>query len=145
MSTILQTPPSSAPNPEHAALERSSSPRRPRWRRRLIDVERGISRGFRIESSMFAYVFGLSITISAAVILGISLIQWTIVILASASVFAAELFNLALRSMNRAEETDQKYIEAVNISRAAVFVVIVGAVISTCLIFGQRVNELWHK
>ena len=81
--------------PEPAAPESATVPRppRPAWRRWLIDVERGLMHGVRGDSVFFVYFFLTSATIAASVVLGISLLQWTVVILALTVVLSAEMFN----------------------------------------------------
>src|SRR5579864_8609626 len=86
-------------------LQADSSPRsaRPAWRRRLIDIERGITLGVRGDSVFFVYFFLSSLTIAASLVLGISLLEWTVVILALTVVLCAEMFNQSVKSL-RSEE-----------------------------------------
>src|SRR5579863_951829 len=74
-------------------------PERPAWRRRLIDIERGITLGVRGDSVFFVYFFLSSLTIAASLVLGISLLEWTVVILALTVVLCAEMFNQSVKSL----------------------------------------------
>ena len=151
MSTTLQPPPVESPAvdlPRNSALQDeipvADTTRRSYWRRRLIDVERGMSRGFRRDSSLSAYVFCMCMTVCASLVLGISLLQWTVVILATSMVFTAELFRLAISALHTEDSANEAIAEANCIARAAVFFTVIGGIVATCLIFGQRVMELWH-
>src|SRR5580704_14105063 len=101
---------------------------RPAWRRWLIDVERGLMHGVRGDSIFFVYFFLTSATIAASVVLGIALLQWTVVILALTVVLSAEMFNQSVKSLFAAigRPADDKVKAALRIGSAAVFVAIVG-------------------
>jgi len=136
------TPPESAP-PESAAVPR---PARPAWRRWLIDVERGLMHGVRGDSVFFVYFFLTSATIAASLVLGISLLQWTIVILALTVVLSAEMFNQSVRSLFAAlgRPPDESTRTALRIGSAAVFVAIAGSVLTIGLILGKAGLEMFR-
>ena len=93
-------PPEPAPS-KSAALKSGAIPlpERPAWRRWLIDVERGLMSGVRGDSIFFVYFFLTSATIAASLVLGISLLEWTVVILALTVVLSAEMFNQSVKAL----------------------------------------------
>ncbi|HET6326174.1 MAG TPA: diacylglycerol kinase [Planctomycetaceae bacterium] len=127
---------------DSARLPRSS---RPAWRQRLVDAERGVMQGIRSDSAFFVYFFLSSATIAACVVLGISLIQWTIVILALTLVLSAEMFNQVLKALltEFGQPRDDAARAALRMAVAAVFVAITGSVIVIGLILGQAAVEMF--
>ena len=130
-------------NSDSAATLRSN---RPAWRRWLIDVERGLMHGVRGDSIFFVYFFLTSATIAASVVLGIALLQWTIVILALTVVLSAEMFNQSVKSLFAAlgRPADEKVKAALRIGSAAVFVAIVGSVVTIGLILGKAALQMFR-
>jgi diacylglycerol kinase len=124
------------------SLPRSS---RPAWRQRLVDAERGVMTGIRNDSAFFVYFFLSSATIAACVVLGISLIQWTVVILALTLVLSAEMFNQVLKALLVGVEhpLDDAARAALRMAVAAVFVAITGSVIVIGLILGEAAVEMF--
>ena len=119
---------------------------RPTWRRWLIDVERGLMHGVRGDSIFFVYFFLTSATIAASVVLGIALLQWTVVILALTVVLSAEMFNQSVKSLFAAlgRPADDKVKAALRIGSAAVFVAIVGSVLTIGLILGKAALQMFR-
>ena len=125
-------------------LDLSSRPARPAWRQRLVDVERGLMQGVRADSAFFVYFFLSSATIAASIVLGLSLVQWTIVILSLALVLTAEMFNQSLQSLaaSLGRPSDPPVRDASRMGTAAVFVAIAGSVIAIGLTLGQCCLEM---
>ncbi|HEX4070522.1 MAG TPA: diacylglycerol kinase [Planctomycetaceae bacterium] len=119
---------------------------RPTWRRWLIDVERGLMHGVRGDSIFFVYFFLTSATIAASVVLGIALLQWTVVILALTVVLSVEMFNQSVKSLFAAlgRPADDKVKAALRIGSAAVFVAIVGSVLTIGLILGKAALQMFR-
>ena len=128
-----------------AEPDRLSRSSRPAWRQRLVDAERGVMQGIRGDSAFFVYFFLSSATIAACVVLGISLIQWTIVILALTLVLSAEMFNQVLKALltEFGQPRDDAARAALRMAVAAVFVAITGSVIVIGLILGQASVEMF--
>lgn len=121
--------------------------RRSRWRRRLVDGERGLTEGFRRESAFFAHFFTGSIALSAAAVLGVSLVQWCLVAMCIASVVAAELFQQSVRVVTDSLIEDGHLSEeTARVSRrlgtAAILVVMLGASLTILMIIG---GNLWDR
>lgn len=126
---------------------RTSRPRkrRPAWRQRLVEAERGMTHGFRADSSFFVYFFAASVVVTAGFVLGITLMEWTVVLIAITLVLSFEMLNQALRAaLNsvglRFPEWAQK---AQRIGTAAVFVTAAGGLLCVGLVFGRRFWELF--
>jgi diacylglycerol kinase len=133
--------PSGSALPETVRMPRQRSA----WRQRLVDAERGVMQGIRGDSAFFVYFFLSSVTIAACVVLGISLIQWTIVILALTLVLSAEMFNQVLKTLltGFGHAPDDAARNALRMAVAAVFVAITGSVIVIGLILGQAAAEMF--
>ncbi len=102
--------------------------------------------GVRGDSIFFVYFFLTSATIAASVVLGISLLQWTVVILALTVVLSAEMFNQSVKSLFAAlgRPADDKVKAALRIGSAAVFVAIVGSVLTIGLILGKAALQMFR-
>src|SRR5690606_18242107 len=103
------------PPPDSSRLTRSMSVslrdappsprlRRPRrraaWRQWLVAAERGLTAGFRSDSVFFVHLFGGSLAIAAAAMLGLTATQWAILILALSVTIASELFHQVLKQIS---------------------------------------------
>ena len=126
-------------------LDEKPDKRRPAWRRRLIDTERGFITGLRSDSTLFIHLFGITITLVAGFVLGLSLTQWTAVVLALTVVFTTEMFNLILRRIwktigHHFGEEGQRILA---IGTAGVSVAMLGAVVTMTLVFGERISQLF--
>jgi len=124
----------------------TASSERPAWRRWLIDVERGLTLGVRGDSIFFVYFFLTSATIAASLVLRISLLQWTVVILALTVVLSAEMFNQSVKSLflSLGRPLDDSVKAALRIGSAAVFVAIVGSILTIGLILGKAALEMFR-
>ena len=142
MSTTLQESPPQLRDRD----ERKTKQRRSPLRRRLIDAERGMSLGLKRDSSLFVYLFGLSVVIAAGFVLGLSLTQWSILIVCSTMILAAELINMALRSIEQAlpDDTQANLCEARRFGSAAGLCTFVGSVIVVGLMFAERISHMWN-
>lgn len=119
--------------------------RRAAWRQKLVDVERGVTAGVRRDSTFFVHFFIASVIVAAAFVLGLTLIQWTILVLTLTMVLTAEMFQQVLKTIlaqigHHFPEAAQR---AERIGGAAVFVTFLGAVVTVGLIFSQRFAELF--
>lgn len=125
--------------------EKFQRKRRPMWRQTLIEAERGITLGFRSDSSFFVHFFTGCIVVTAGLVLGIGLIPWTILVLAITVVLAAEMFHSVLKSIlaNIEHHFPKPTQQAIRMSTAAVFVTNLGAVIIIGLIFGSRLVKIF--
>ena len=121
--------------------------RRHIWRQKLVDVERGMTQGFRADSTFFVHFFTCSMVIVAALVMGISLAEWTVLVLALSMVLSAQMFNQVLKTLWQTvgHQMPDPAQRALKIGTAAVFVALSGAVIAIGLIFGRRLHEMFGQ
>lgn len=117
---------------------------RPEWRQRLVDAERGITFGIRLDSTFFVHFFTGSAVIAAAMLLGLSATHWAIIILSMTTVLCAQMFNQVLKSIwsllgKQLPEESQNMFKA---GTAAVCVSIIGSVITIGIIFSSALYRL---
>lgn len=117
---------------------------RPEWRQRLVDAERGITFGIRLDSTFFIHFFTGSAVIAAAMLLGLSATHWAIIILSMTTVLCAQMFNQVLKSIwnllgKQLPEESQNMFKA---GTAAVCVSIIGSVITIGIIFSSALYRL---
>lgn len=123
----------------------SHSAQRPAWRRRLVEIERGLSQSFRGESTLCGYCFVASVVVTMGIVLDISVIEWAMVILALSVSASSEMFQMVLQSLgsdlgNRLSRSTQK---ALRIGNAAVVVTRLGALLAIVLVYGAVIRRIW--
>ena len=130
-----------SPADETSSLSNADRRRSP-WRRRLVEAERGLTEGFRTDSTLFGHFFIATIVMAAALVIGISLLEWGLLILSLAMVFSMEMFHLAMRAIfrNLNQEQSESMQAARRIATAGVFFAILGALSVVSLIF---IPKLW--
>lgn len=126
-----------------AALE-DSEKLRPEWRQRLVDAERGITFGIRLDSTFFIHFFAGSAVIAAAMLLGLSATHWAIIILAMTTVLSAQMFNQVLKSIwnllgSHLPAESQNTFKA---GTAAVCVSILGSIVTIAIVFCSALYRL---
>lgn len=117
---------------------------RPEWRQRLVDAERGIAFGIRLDSTFFIHFFTGSAVIATAMLLGLSATHWAIIILSMTAVLCAQMFNQVLKSIwnllgKQLPEESQTMFKA---GTAAVCVSIIGSLITIGIIFSSALYRL---
>lgn len=140
MATHLQTD-----RLERHAAQPSAAPHRAPWRQRLIDVERGLTSGLRGDGAFFVHFFSMSIVVASGFVLGISLLEWTAVILSLTLILSAEMFRQVLMALLEkvGHYFDDSARTALRIASAAVFVTIIGATLTIGLIFTRAVLAIF--
>lgn len=121
------------------------SSRRPAWRQRLIQAERGLAWGLRADSIFFVHFFGISIVLAAGMAFGLDVWQWVAITLALTIVLSAEMFQQGLKLLVQSgDQTPPGHVaRALSIGTAAVLVACIGSTIVLTLIFVQRGIELF--
>jgi diacylglycerol kinase len=114
------------------------------WTCKFRDAFRGLKEGVRGQSSFFVHFFIALSVVAAGVALGVSLIEWCLLVVSIAGVIAAEMFNSALESMAKAitGENDPHLGNSLDIGSAAVLVASIGAAVVGTIIFGHRLVAL---
>jgi diacylglycerol kinase (ATP) len=128
--------------PREVEFDRSTAhARRPAWRRKLVDAERGITRGVRSDSTFFYYFFVGCMITAAGFVLSLSTLQWTAVILAFTMVLSSEMFHQMLKVIweHLGHHFEEPAAQSLRIGTAAVFISMIGASLVIALVFGERV------
>ena len=114
------------------------------WGRKFRDAFRGVKVGMHNQSSFFVHFFVAVAVIVAAVVLGVSFVDWCLLLLCIAGVLTAEMFNSALESMAKAigSEYNPHLRNALDIGSAAVLLASIGAVIVGTIVFLHRLIVL---
>ena len=121
--------------------------KRAAWRERLVQAERGIGQGVRSDSTLCVHFFTGSIVLAAGSVIGLGLLQWALVSLSLTVVFAAEMFNQALKALLQDDTPNRSHHvkKVLGISTAAALGTITGAAITLGLVFYERLSELLYK
>lgn len=147
MSTILRDDSSgSSQGALRSGAGRLRPPRkRAAWRQGLVEVERGITAGFRSDSVFFVHLFAGSLALAASLLLGLTATQWGIVILALSMTIASELFHQVLKQLgDLVEATDPRPAMALRrFGAAAVAIATIGSVTAISVILGSRLTALF--
>ncbi len=129
---------------EPAVLQKSSRRRAP-WRQRLVETERGITSGFRGDSTLFFYLFVDSALLAVGGVLDLSYFDWLFVALAVTLVLAAELLQQALRACVdevRKLQPEGDWNRVLHLATAAVGVAFAGGALVIALIYGRRIHDM---
>ncbi len=120
--------------------------RRPAWRQRLVQAERGLVRGVRSDSAFFVHFFGIIIVVAAALVFGIGWMQWIAIAGCLTLVLTAEMFNQALKALAHSNGPDSSpgVQRALAIGTAAVLVACIGSIVVLTLVFWQRFEQLFE-
>lgn len=132
-------------SPAIVTTPQSTDRRRSPLRERLIEVERGMSQGFRLDSTFFVHFFVISILVASGIVFELGVVRWCLLVTSLSTVLAAEMFNQVLKiAWDCAGHLfDERTRKASKIGSAGVFVTIVGAVIVIGLVFGHRLVQLY--
>ncbi len=120
--------------------------RRAPWRRRLVEAERGLTEGFRTDSTLFVHFFIATLVMTAAFVVGISAIEWGLLLVSFAMVFSAEMFHLAMRAIFRhlGQHLSEPMQTARRIATAGVFFTLLAAIAVVSLVFLPRLWNLFQ-
>jgi diacylglycerol kinase len=114
------------------------------WGDKFRDAFRGLKAGVRRQSSFFAHFFIAAIVIVAGVMLGVSRIEWCLLVMCITGVLTTEMLNSSLESMAKAitHESHPHLGNSLDIGSAAVLVASIGSAIVGALILGNRLGIL---
>lgn len=118
--------------------------RRAAWRQRLVEAERGLVEGVRGDSTFFVYFFLGAICIAAALVLGLSRVEWLLLCLALSLVWTAEMFHQMAKSILTLvpAASDSQVRKILRLGTAAVFLAIGGATTVVVVLFGTRILDV---
>ncbi|MBN1910129.1 MAG: diacylglycerol kinase [Pirellulales bacterium] len=114
------------------------------WSAKFGDAFRGLKQGVRGQSSFFVHFFVAAAVVVAGLGVGVSRLEWCVLVLCMTIVLSAEMFNSALESMARAvtRQHDTDLGGALDIGSAAVLLASIGAAVVGLLILGQPLATL---
>lgn len=114
------------------------------WRSKFRDAFRGVKTGVRGQSSFFVHFFMAALVVAAGAVLGVTRVEWCLLLLAIFGVLAAEMFNSALEWLAKAitDEHDPNVGQALDIGSAAVLTASIGAASIGLLVFIPRLLVL---
>jgi hypothetical protein len=119
--------------------------RRPAWRRRLVDLERGLMLGFRASGAVAVHFFCGMIGLIAGLLLGLSAVDWAVLIVCFATSLAFELghhaVTLLCRSLPPGPNGSR---QAECISAAAATLAMCGGIAASLVILGSQAMALWR-
>ncbi len=120
---------------------------RPPWRQRLVETERGMALGLRSDATLFVHFFLLCVILATGVVLSLSLVEWSILVLAFTGVIAAEMFHQLLKTLWKHEGhlLSRETREALRIGTAAVAVTMMGALTVTGLLFARHIQLMFAR
>ena len=127
----------------------NSSPENPfqltSWKQKFSVAGRGIKIAVLQEKS-FAFHFTVTgLVIAAGFVLGISRIEWCIIVLAIMAGLTTELLNTSIERLAKAitRETNPDIRDALDIASGAVSTIAIGAVVLAVLVIGNAIWELF--
>ena len=114
------------------------------WLGKFADAFRGLFHAVTTEWSFAAHLPVAAAAVALAAWLGISPVEWCLVVLSIGGVVAAETFNTSVESLARALDAgpDQRIKDALDTASAAVLVAVGAAILVGLLIFGPRLLAL---
>jgi diacylglycerol kinase len=112
------------------------------WIAKFRDSGIGVWWGIRGQCSFTVHFIAAALVIAAGVLVGVSRIEWCLLVLCITIVMAAEMFNSAIETI--ANAIDRRYNEhlfvGLEIGSAAVLIAAIGAAVTGVLVLGFRLG-----
>ncbi len=107
---------------------------------------RGVAAVLRTQHNAWIHAVATVIVIAAGFLLGVSRLEWCLLVLAMVAVWSAEALNTAVEALGDAVSADQHPLvaRAKDAAAGAVLIAAVGAAISGILIFMPRLLPMTH-
>lgn len=118
-------------------------PRRAAWRQRLVDAKNGLRFGIRADSTLFVYFFCATTVLLASLVVGLSLLEWAILLLVLGFALSAELLHQALKQI--AGQLEGRFAEIFLLGTAAILVAHLTAGLVSVLLLWGRFATIWHS
>jgi len=115
------------------------------WRKRLAETERGFTACFRANSSMFFYFFTTCILISVAFVLGLSGLEWAVLILAITAALCSEVLHFSIHQIleEAGEHFPQNISQLLKMTRAAFMLLLAGSTLTIVILLGSKCVEFY--
>ena len=127
-----------------AEMSTINLPRRPAWRERLVMLERGVMLGFRSSSSILIHFFCALIGLTAGLVLGLGVLQWSILVVCFTTSLSAELAHQCVKRICRSTafcRDDSRC--AQQLSAASATLALCGGIAVSLTVLIARAVELW--
>ena len=114
------------------------------WPRKFAAAGRGVLLGMRGQKSFLIHLPSAAVVILAGYLLGVSRIEWCILVLCITLVLTAELFNSALECLAKAvdEDYNPRLADCLDIASGAVLIAALGAAATGAMVFLSHVGKL---
>ena len=121
-------------------------PARKGWWDKFGNAFRGLRVGVQGHSSFFVHFFSTALVVATALAMGMTLVEWAILLVCVTAVLTAEMFNSALESLARAidKSSNPHLRDALDVASAAVLVCAAGAAVVGALIFLRKLGTMMH-
>lgn len=116
--------------------------RRPAWRQRLVEAERGFSHSLRADSALYLHLFVDSLLLATCFVLGLSATHWIVVTLAITVMLSAEMFSQGLLLI-AAQLADRIGRQVIAMAAAAKLLAIFGSTSAVGMVLWLRLRELF--
>ena len=112
------------------------------WSCKFTDAFRGLRRAVRSQSSFAVHLAVAGAVVIAAAVLGVSVVEWCLLLGAIGFVLTAEVFNTAIESLARAHDVGRhpRIRDALDMASAAVLVAAITAAVLGATVF---LPKLW--
>ena len=127
-------------DPHKASPEKKAPPGRPSgWVEKFAVAGRGVHNAFTKEASFVAHFVVTAIVLVVGFALGISRIEWCLVVLCVMAGLGTELLNTAIERLAKAitQKEDPHIRDALDIASGAVLVISIGATVLAVLVLGR--------
>jgi len=128
------------------SIDDADQPRRARrsWIGKFSDACRGVKIAVRAEVSFFVHLFVTMIVVLSGAVLGLSRLEWCLIVLCVATVLAAEMFNTAFEKLSRVvtQKTHPEIRDVLDIASGAVLLIAIGSAIVGVLVLSVHVLEM---
>ncbi|WP_437222879.1 diacylglycerol kinase [Planctomicrobium sp. SH661] len=116
-------------------------PRRSPWRQRLVDAETGLRFGIRADSTLFVFFFCSATVLLASLVMGLTTLEWAILILALGFALSAELLHQVLKQIS--DNLEGRFAEIILLGTTAVVAAHLTAAFVSGLLLWKRLSTLW--
>jgi hypothetical protein len=113
------------------------------WRQRLVDAEFGLKIGIRADSTLFVFFFVAATVVAMSLALGLSSLEWAMVILSLGFALTVELLHQMLRQM--AQIMGDPFESVFPLGTTAVVVSNLSAAIVAMVLLWQHIPALWQS
>lgn len=123
------------------------APRRAAWRQRLVDAETGLRAGIRADSTLFVFFFCSATITLTALVVGLSGLEWAVLVLSLGMALSAELFHQVLKhiAVKYRERFSAGLHEVVELGTTAVMAAHLTAASVAGILLWQRFSALWGQ